>query len=109
MSAEEALRYAMSLPVTTTITGMERPEVLTQNVEIAQKFQKMQPAEMTALRDRVNAFARDGRFELYKVSLKYDNPEARLSHSFPLDLKQKEVQEMVNSSNTGDAFPKPVQ
>jgi len=109
VSAEEALRYAMSLPVTTTITGMERPEVLTQNVEIAQKFQKMQPAEMTALRDRVNAFARDGRFELYKVSLKYDNPEARLSHSFPLDLKQKEVQEMVNSSNTGDAFPKPVQ
>jgi hypothetical protein len=26
--------------------------------------------------------AADGRFELYKVSLKYDNPEARMAHGF---------------------------
>jgi uncharacterized protein len=106
VSAEEALRYAMSLPVATTITGMERPEVLQQNLEIARRFRKMSDAEMTALRNRVSPLARDGRFELYKVSLKYDNPEARLSHGFPLDMKQKEVQEMVNSANTGEPFPK---
>lgn len=107
--AEEALRYAMSLPVTTTITGMERPEILEQNIAIARGFQKMQPTEMAALRERVSAVASDGRYELYKVSLKYDNPEARLSHNFPLDLMQKEVQEMVNPENTGEAFPKPRQ
>lgn len=28
LTAEEALRYAMSLPVTTTITGMDKPEIL---------------------------------------------------------------------------------
>ena len=50
--------------------------------------------------------ALDGRLELYKVSLKYDNPEARLSHDFPLDMQQKEVREMVSSGNTGDPFPK---
>ena len=109
VSAEEALRYAMSLPVTTTITGMEKPEILQQNLKVAQTFQKMQDTEMMALRGRVNPLARDGRFELYKVSLKYDNPEARLSHGFPLDMKQKEVQEMVNPANTGEPFPSPTQ
>lgn len=34
-----------------------------------------------------------GRFELYKVSLAYDNPEARKAHRFPVDPKQKEVSE----------------
>ena len=38
LTAEEALRYAMSLPVATTITGMDSPEVLQQNLQIAQNF-----------------------------------------------------------------------
>ena len=107
ITAQEALRYAMSLPVTTTITGMEKLEVLQQNLEIAKNFREMEPAEMQALRNRVHKVARDGRFELYKVSLKFDNPEARMSHDFPLDMQQKEVQEMVNTENTGEPFPKP--
>jgi hypothetical protein len=84
---------------------MEKPEVLQQNLEIARHFQPMQAAEMQALRSRVRTVALDARFELYKVSLKYDNPEARLSHGFPLDMQQKEVKEMVNSENTGEPFP----
>lgn len=60
---------------------------------------------MKSLRDRGGEFA-DGRFELYKVSLKYDNPEARLAHNFPLDLQQKEVKELVRAAdNTGRPFP----
>jgi aryl-alcohol dehydrogenase-like predicted oxidoreductase len=102
----EALRYAMSLPVSTTITGMEKSEVLQQNIEIAGNFQPMAAAEMQALRERVRIAARDGRFELYKVSLKFDNPEARMSHDFPLDMQQKEVREMIDSGNTGEPFPK---
>jgi len=94
------------LPVTTTITGIDKPEVLRQNLQIAQNFRPMQPAEMQALRDRVKPFAGDGRFELYKLSLKFDNPEARLTHTFPLDMQQVEVKEMVDSSNTGHPFPK---
>ena len=35
VTAQEALRYAMSLPVTTTITGMESLDVLHQNLAIA--------------------------------------------------------------------------
>jgi hypothetical protein len=61
---------------------------------------------MQALRERVLKYAADGRFELYKLSLKFDNPEARMAHQFPLDSKQPEVQEMLGSSeNTGHPYP----
>lgn len=107
ISAEEGLRYAMSLPVTTTITGMEKLDVLRQNLRVAQNFQPMQPGEMQALRQRVRPFADDGRFELYKLSLQFDNPEARLAHEFPLDTQQAEVKEMLGAAeNTGDPYPK---
>jgi aryl-alcohol dehydrogenase-like predicted oxidoreductase len=107
ITAEETLRYAMSVPgVTVTIAGMEKPDVLRQNLQIAQTFKPMTTEEMRALENRVRKPAGDGRFELYKVSLKYDNPEARLSHDFPLDTTSKEVQEMMRSTeNTGRPFP----
>jgi aryl-alcohol dehydrogenase-like predicted oxidoreductase len=106
IAAEEALRYAMSLPVTTTITGMDKPEVLHQNLKIAQGFQPMPAADMQNVRDRVREYAADGRFELYKLSLKFDNPEARLAHQFPLDTRQVEVQEMLRETeNTGRPYP----
>jgi len=105
ISAEEALRYAMSLPVTTTITGMDSLDVVHQNLKIAQNFQPMSEAEMKTLRDRCAGAAADGRYELYKVSLKYDNPEARLAHGFPIDITQREVKEMLDATkNTGKPF-----
>jgi uncharacterized protein len=94
LTAEEALRYAMSLPVTTTIVGMERLDVLRSNLRIARGFQPMTADAMAALRTRCRTMAADGRFEPYKTSIKYDNPEARIAHSFPLDPKIKEVEEM---------------
>src|SRR6202162_2329410 len=51
LSARDALRYAMSLPVATTITGIDKPEVLQQNLKIAQSFQPMSAAEMQTVRD----------------------------------------------------------
>ena len=50
---------------------------------------------MQALRDRCARAAGDGRYEPYKLSLQFDNPQARLPHDFPLDITQKEVQEML--------------
>jgi aryl-alcohol dehydrogenase-like predicted oxidoreductase len=104
-TAEELLRYAMSLPVTTTITGMDKPDIVEQDLRIAQKFKPMTEEEMTALRTRTQQYA-DGRFEPYKVSLKYDNPEARLAHNYPIDTEQKEVKEMLRATeNSGNAWP----
>jgi uncharacterized protein len=106
LTGEEALRYAMSLPVTTTITGIDKAEALQQALKVAQGFKPMQLTEMQALRERCRKYAMDGRFELYKLSLKFDNPEARLAHRFPLDMQQVEVKEMLKmTGNTGHPYP----
>jgi hypothetical protein len=85
---------------------MDKAEVLEQNLEIAQNFEKMSDAEMRQLRDRCRNEAADGHYELYKMSLKYDNPEARLAHGFPVDQQQAEVNEMLRATeNTGHPFP----
>ena len=105
-TAAELLRYSMSLPVATTISGVEKLEILEQNLKIAQGFTAMSAAEMQELRDRAKPHAGDGHFELYKMSIKFDNPEARLAHAFPLDMQQIEVRQMVKSAdNTGMPFP----
>ncbi len=106
LTAEEALRYAMSLPVSVTISGVEKLEVIRQNLRVAQGFKPMPTAEMLALQDRCRRYANDGRFELYKVSMRYDNPEARMAHEFPIDIQQKEVKEMLGASeNDGKPYP----
>ena len=83
VTAEEALRYAMSLPVTTTVSGIDSTRVLRQNLRVAQGFTPMEPNEMQALRERVAEYAADGRFELYKSTAKYDADEGRKQHGFP--------------------------
>jgi uncharacterized protein len=83
VTAAEALRYAMSLPVAVTISGIETPEVLAQNLEVAGNFQPMTAAEMQALRDRGRFDASDGRYELFKTSKKYDGAIGRQQHGFP--------------------------
>ena len=106
ITAEEALRYAMSLPVATTITGIDSLEVLQQNLQIAQNFTPMTEAEMNELRTRCKPDSADGRYEVYKLSLKFDNPESRIAHGFPLDTQQSEVRDMLGSEmNTGHPFP----
>ncbi len=86
---EEALRYAMSLPIATLVSGMPTLGILQQNLKIARGFQPMTAAEMQVLRARCAPLAADGRFELYKTSKKYDANEGRMQHGFP---KKEEVE-----------------
>ncbi len=83
VTAGEALRYAMSLPVAVTISGMESMPVLQQNLEIACGFQPMTAGEMQGMRDRVRGYASDGRYELFKTTKKYDGDVGREQHGFP--------------------------
>ncbi|HVY41056.1 MAG TPA: aldo/keto reductase [Polyangia bacterium] len=105
ISARDALAYAMSLPVATTIAGIDSADVLRQNLDVARGFKPLAPAEMQVLRDRCRPSAGDGRFELYKVSLKYDNPQAREAHAFPVDDRQREVQEELESAKSTGKMP----
>lgn len=85
VTAAEAIRYAMSLPVTTTISGMDSLAVLRKNLSIARNFTPMTQAQKIAYRNKCAAHSHDGRFELYKVSIYYDGPEGRKQHQFPKD------------------------
>lgn len=101
VTGEELLRYAMSLPVSTTIVGMDSLDVVRANIRIARGFVPMSSAEMNALRARCAPTAADGRYEPYKVSLSYDNPVTRLPHGFPIDHTQREVIEMLDHGGYG--------
>jgi aryl-alcohol dehydrogenase-like predicted oxidoreductase len=83
VKVEDGLRYAMSLPVAVTISGMESMHVLEQNLEVARGFQPLTAAAMNALRDRCREEAMDGRYELFKTTKKYDGDVGRAQHGFP--------------------------
>src|SRR5437016_3755083 len=80
VTVEEALRYAMSLPVATTISGIDSLTVLRQNLAIARGFQPMTAAEMETLRRRCAPAAGDGHLEMDKSTLTYDGDLGRGKH-----------------------------
>jgi uncharacterized protein len=85
ISAEEGLRYAMSLPVATTISGIDSERVLRQNLRVADGFRPISARDMIALRRRVQDVSRDGRFELYKTTAMHEGTIGREMHGYPDD------------------------
>ena len=83
VSVQDALRYAMSLPVATTVSGIDSLRVLRQNLGVARGFTPMTQQEMQAHRERLAERAADGRFELYKTTAIFDGDEGRKAHGFP--------------------------
>jgi uncharacterized protein len=83
IKAPEALRYAMSLPVAVTVSGIDSAKVLRQNLGVARGFRPMGALEMERLRSRMATHAIDGRFELYKTTAKHEADEGRRQRGFP--------------------------
>ena len=78
-TAEEALAYAMSLPVSVVVTGCDSVERVRQAIRIASGFRPLPEKEVEALLARTAPKARGGANELYKTTTGYDgttqNPE----------------------------------
>ena len=70
VAAKDALRYAMSLPVAVTVSGIDSAKVLRQNISVARGFLPLSPTAMDRLRKHARPHSLDGRFELYKTSAK---------------------------------------
>jgi uncharacterized protein len=83
VTPEEALKYAMSLPVASTISGIDSMDILEQNLAIARGFQPLPSSEMDSIRNQAKTYAADGRFELFKTTKKYDGDVGRRQHHFP--------------------------
>ena len=84
VTPQEAIRYTLSLPIATLVSGIDTMRVLRQNLAIAQGFRPITAHQRQMLLRRVALNARDGRFELYKISAAFDGNEARRQHGLPL-------------------------
>jgi aryl-alcohol dehydrogenase-like predicted oxidoreductase len=73
VTPEECLRYALNLPTSVVITGIDSMAVLDQAIEVAQSFESMSDAEVHALLDKTAPFARRGEFELFKTTSLFDS------------------------------------
>jgi predicted aldo/keto reductase-like oxidoreductase len=83
LTPTEALSYAMSVPgVSTTISGMDSMGVLNQNLAILHDFKPLGEKQMTELREHGKQFD-DGRYELFKSTVKYDGDVGRQQHNYP--------------------------
>lgn len=83
LTPTEALSYAMSVPgVATTISGMDSMAVLDQNLRILAGFRPLEDKQMSELREHGKRF-NDGRYELFKSTMKYDGEIGRQQHDFP--------------------------
>ena len=71
-TAEECLRYAMSLPTSVVITGCDSLTIAEQAIRAWKAFEPMSAGEMDALRARTAGAAQGGVLEGYKTSELFD-------------------------------------
>jgi predicted aldo/keto reductase-like oxidoreductase len=69
----ECLRYAMSLPTSVVITGIDSMDVLKQNLEVVKTFKPLTGQEMTDLLARTAKAAAKGEFERFKTTNGFDS------------------------------------
>jgi uncharacterized protein len=72
VTAVEALHYAMSVPVTVTITGCDSMQVLEQALGVARNFKPLDEQQKIAILQKTAPVGMAGKFEAYKSSQIYD-------------------------------------
>ena len=82
VSIDDALRYVLSLPISTLVSGIDSEKVLDQNLKIVREFKPLTPDERAAIEQKTYPLAGDGRFELFKSSEAFDGPVHRKQHGF---------------------------
>lgn len=72
VTAMECLHYALNLPTSVVITGIDSMEILDQACEAVRTFQPMSDEDVRALLAKTAAAAKYGEFELFKTSTAFD-------------------------------------
>jgi aryl-alcohol dehydrogenase-like predicted oxidoreductase len=68
----EALHYGLSQPVSVVITGIDKPEILTQALTAASTFKPFTPEKTAGFLAKTRDAARTGKFEPFKTSTIFD-------------------------------------
>ena len=69
----ECLHYALNLPTSVVITGIDSPEILQQALDAARTFKPMTDAQVSALLAKTAKAAADGQYDLFKSSTHFDS------------------------------------
>jgi hypothetical protein len=72
VTATECLQYALQLPTSVVITGIDRPEYIDQAVDAVRTLDEMTPSRVRELLARTAQPASRGEFELFKTSSVFD-------------------------------------
>ena len=72
VSAEECLRYALSLPVSVVITGCDSLEILEQALNVARNFRPLTEQQISSLLAKTSEASGGGKFERYKTTKNHD-------------------------------------
>ncbi len=83
---EDALRYVLSLPISTLVSGIDSEKVLDQNLKIVRESKPLTQEERAAIEQKSFPLAGDGRFELFKSSKMFDGPVHRKQHGFDTEV-----------------------
>ena len=73
VTAIECLHYALNLPTSVVITGIDSLEILDQAFEAARTFRPMGEAELDALMAKTSGAGSRGEFELFKTTSIFDS------------------------------------
>jgi len=73
VTAMECLHYAMNLPTSVVITGIDSTRVLDQAFEAARSFHSMTSDQVAALLAKTERAAANGDYELFKTSQHFDS------------------------------------
>jgi len=84
ITPEEALRYALSLPVSTVVSGMDSLDVLHKNIAVANDFVPLTSTEREALLERSAPYAAGAVAEPFKSTRKFEGGEGRKANGYPL-------------------------
>jgi predicted aldo/keto reductase-like oxidoreductase len=82
VNAQDCVRYALSLPVSSLVVGIMSMEDLKQDIAVARNFKPMPETERVSLLGRIRDEASDGRHELFKSTKAFDGPHHRKQHGF---------------------------
>ena len=69
----ECLHYALNLPTSVVITGIDSDKILDQAFEAVKTFKPMTAAEVAALVAKTKPYAEEGKYEFFKTSSHFDS------------------------------------
>jgi len=85
LTAEECLRFALSLPISTLVRGWLTVEQMEADVAVAREFAPLTMEAQRVILAKAREDAGDGRHEQFKSTQRYENPIYRKMHGTMLE------------------------